>query len=1608
MKTNLLLGKTVLSGKKIILFFLAYLCLSGGIYSQTIDLNPTPNIKAPTVTTLTTSANPSVNGAPVTLTATVSSNSNSITPTGTVIFKDAISGSILTPNGVILTNGVANFLLLDLGLLGRSILAEYSGDENFVPSTSQILQQTIFIQIDGELIEATSVTLTSSANPSVAGSPVTFTATIRSTRNPALPLTGTVTFRDVTNNTILTPNGVSLVNDIATFTTSALPFGTRQISATYNGDSNGNQTGVGTINQVVDLVVSGLALNLTVNLDQSTISETNTTRFGDRITLIATVESGVGAAGGTITFSNNGFFLGTAALDGSGIARLTTNSLPVGVNNIQAQFFSTTSNLLPLTVIPAVPPIEFGSPGASPVPVRIYSISDVGRNVISNGQFRYNFGDNSPYGRTVRLSAHVMGLGGIQATLFPVTGEISFYIDGPDGQLVLLGTTGLDPLGNGSITTSIIPVGRQEFFVRYFGNDIYSIGDDANAINIVKGGTQTTINSNLNPSVAGQEITYTATISSIFPESTAPRPTGEVAFFINGNEQPAVPIDPNGTATFRINTLTPGNYNVQARYLGNDNYLSSNSPTIGQSVEQVGTALFFPLGDTKSALINTSFGSSLAVSILNFNPRLTNGLPITYTAPSSGPSGTFSNGTNTITVQTTSSSGSSAIVNGGEFIANGIAGDYEVIASIPGFGNATFRMTNEASPVPITIGTSVNGLSYSYSDNFGTLTFNDTRSFNIIPGRQFTLATTSPQIGPDGLRYIFNGWSDGFTDLTRTITSPDTPTTFTAEFLCEREWVLDADGDNYYVGSPIISCQSPGLGYVPIESAILGDCNDANPDVNPGTSEVCDGIDNNCNSEIDEGVKSTFFFDSDGDGFGDPLVSIQSCAAPENYVSNNLDCDDNNSAINPTTEWFLDADGDGFYTGESIVQCESPGEEYKFTGLLGGGDCDDNDETFNPNAPIITNGDQTLPAEAGLCTANFIASADASKTCATGEVVGTRSDRKLLTDPYPVGITTITWTVVGGNDFSVTPVVQAIIVTDAQIPVIITNGDQSLEADLGLCSTTFLATASASDNCSVGTPTGLRSDNKSLADPYPVGKTTIQWTVTDIHGNDAIPVNQIIEVLDKENPTIVVKDFSLQLDNTGNGILMVNDIDNGSFDNCQITTRVLSKTNFTCEDQGENSVTLKITDGAGNSSEAEAIVTVLAPLNPLTVSINSTVVPNANNNVVVFEGASMSLGLPSTVTLSATNIPTTYTGLTYKWYWKNLSSGSYQSEPISNSSSLIINAAGDFSRIYRLVVTSESGCVTEKEIHVISVNTACGKADQNRVSVCQILPNGRRITLCLNPNAAKAFLARNPESFIGSCANVYRLANEPEIIKVAWNTPFEMVRQKIKTQGDHWFNRKKIDLAVSADSYDPMVPGSYEFKVEMEENEWYILEEPISIKVLVLEKPQALDISISNRLLAKDLRFGQVIGTLYTLDSVDNIHSYSLEEHPDFEIQGDKMVWKGNSIPPAQINLKVSSTDRAGQTINKQIQLSREIVPNEFILYPNPTQNKANIVVDLDEGATIEVRVFDTVGRMVIQDSIYRDKTFLHTLDLDGLTPGVYMVQVKIGYIVMTERLIKL
>ena len=191
-------------------------------------------------------------------------------------------------------------------------------------------------------------------------------------------------------------------------------------------------------------------------------------------------------------------------------------------------------------------------------------------------------------------------------------------------------------------------------------------------------------------------------------------------------------------------------------------------------------------------------------------------------------------------------------------------------------------------------------------------------------------------------------------------------------------WYADADGDGWGNADSTLDSCDPGAGWV----TGAGDCDDSDSTVHPEAEEVCNGVDDDCDGDIDEELDTPWYQDADGDGFGDPEVEIMSCDPGTGWVENAEDCDDANSSIHPDTQeicdaldndcdglvddqddsvtglitWYLDADGDGFGAdGSTAEACELPSGYAEY-----GGDCDDGDAAYNPGASEV---DCTDPAD---------------------------------------------------------------------------------------------------------------------------------------------------------------------------------------------------------------------------------------------------------------------------------------------------------------------------------------------------------------------------------------------------------------------------------------------------------------------------------------------------------------------------------------------------------------------------------------------------------------------------------------------------------------------
>jgi hypothetical protein len=264
-----------------------------------------------TTTTLSSSVNPSVSGKPVAFTATVSQQSGGVIPTGKVEY---LNGTTVLAT-LKLKSGSARYVTSKLPPGTNTITAVYLGDSSHSGSTSAPVNQFV--------LAATTTALTSSADPSIYGNAVTFSATVTSPVG-APPNGEPVSF--MVGTTVL--GTAALSSGTASFSISTLGVGTQAVKAVYGGDATFAPSTSTALRQSVAKAASTTAL----------VSSLNPSVVGQPVTFTATVAPQFsGTPTGRVTFKNGTTFLGTATLSG-GVASYTTAKLAAGTASITAEY----------------------------------------------------------------------------------------------------------------------------------------------------------------------------------------------------------------------------------------------------------------------------------------------------------------------------------------------------------------------------------------------------------------------------------------------------------------------------------------------------------------------------------------------------------------------------------------------------------------------------------------------------------------------------------------------------------------------------------------------------------------------------------------------------------------------------------------------------------------------------------------------------------------------------------------------------------------------------------------------------------------------------------------------------------------------------------------------------------------------------------------------------------------------------------------------------------------------------------------------------------------------------------------------------------------------
>jgi Tol biopolymer transport system component len=392
---------------------------------------------------------------------------------------------------------------------------------------------------------ATTTTLLSSANPSVFGQAVTFTATVTS---PGGAPTGTVTFSD--NSTTLGSGSLD-ASGMATLTTASLAVGPHSITASYSGDANFTSS-------------SSSPLSQTVNKAATTVTSTsslNPNVFGESVTFsafVAPVAPGAGSPAGTVSFQDGAALLGASSLT-NGQASFTVSTLAVGSHSITAVYNG-----------------DGNFTGASSTSLA-QSVNKAASSTVV-----VSSANPSLFNQSVSFTATVAAVSPGAGT---PTGTVNF-LDGSAS----LGSASLTA-GQATFTSSSLSVASHSITAVYVGDGNFNGSGSAALPQIVARPTAiVTVSSSLNPSLLNQQLVLTAKVTAAPPATGTP--TGTVAFQDGATSLGTVALNSSGVATLTLSTLAAGSHVVIAVYSGDAGFSGASSAPFTQSVQyaQVGSA----------------------------------------------------------------------------------------------------------------------------------------------------------------------------------------------------------------------------------------------------------------------------------------------------------------------------------------------------------------------------------------------------------------------------------------------------------------------------------------------------------------------------------------------------------------------------------------------------------------------------------------------------------------------------------------------------------------------------------------------------------------------------------------------------------------------------------------------------------------------------------------------------------------------------------------------------------------------------------------------------------------------------------------------------------
>jgi hypothetical protein len=422
-------------------------------------------------------------------------------------------------------------------------------DPNWAPFYGDIDEVAVYdhalttAQIASHFGPHTRTTIATTGSPSYVSDSVTFTASVSRGNGSNTP-TGTITFSD--NGLPVSTVAVD-ANAQATWTTTTLPFGTHNITASYSGDNDYYPSKSAPLAQIVQLHPNDVGLR----------TAPNPSSVGGAVAATAAVGSRNGSAvpTGTITLRDAGATLASQSLDGTGATTFNTSSLARGMHPLTASY---SGDSVYLANQSSVVYQAVNAAGAASTTTAL-NASPTSQNATAPVNFT--------------------------ATVTKASGTPSGSVDFLEGSTVL-GSANLDGNGVAAFTTSTLPTGSHTIVAAYNGDNTSAASlSPAATVVVVTVATTTALSSSLNPSAATQPVTFTATVSATGAGAV---PSGTVTFK-DGTTTLGTATLSNGTTTFTTSTLAAGSRSITAIYGGDQYFQTSTSSPLTQVVSGFAT-----------------------------------------------------------------------------------------------------------------------------------------------------------------------------------------------------------------------------------------------------------------------------------------------------------------------------------------------------------------------------------------------------------------------------------------------------------------------------------------------------------------------------------------------------------------------------------------------------------------------------------------------------------------------------------------------------------------------------------------------------------------------------------------------------------------------------------------------------------------------------------------------------------------------------------------------------------------------------------------------------------------------------------------------------------